>query len=135
MRTVNPAPSFSDARVMGMRSVDLVAAKSHSSRIRLEISPNMGRVGHMNNPSSIMSLPYRFRAPSFVWNMPTPIHEGVQLTNVARNLYLDSPQITPSRHISLTPQLGKYVLFRNKHPYNLGSRVTNLLLKLTYNQL
>ena len=27
----------------------------------------------------------------------------------------------------------KYVLFRNKHPCNLGSRVTNLLLKLADN--
>jgi len=93
-----------------MRSVDLVATKSHSSRIRLEISPNMGRVGHMNNPSAIMILPYPFSSPTPVWNMPTPIHEGVQLTSVARNLYLDSPQITPSRHISLTPQLGKYAM-------------------------
>jgi len=103
MRTVSPAPSLSDARVMGTRSVDLAAAKIHSSRNRLEISPNMGRVRHMNNPSAIMSLPYPFSSPSPVWNMPTPIHEGVQLTSVARNLYLDSPQITPSRHISLTP--------------------------------
>ena len=110
MRTVSPTPSLSDARVMGTRSVDLVAAKSHSSRIRLEISLDMGRVGHMNNPSAIMSLPYSFSSPSPVWNIPTPIHEGVQLTSVARNLYLDSPQITPSRHISLTPQLRKYAM-------------------------
>ena len=107
MRNVSPTPSLSDARVMGMTSVDLAAAKSHSSRIILEITPNMGRVGHMNNPSSIMSLPYPFSFPSPVWNMPTPIHEGVQLTSVARNLYLDPPQITPSRNISLTPQLRK----------------------------
>ena len=111
LHTVSPAPIFSDARVMGTRSVDLAAAKCHSSRIRLEISPNMGRrIGHMNNPSAIMSLPYPFSSPSPVWNMPTPIHKGVQLTSVARNLYLDSPQITPSRHIYLSPQLGKYAI-------------------------
>ena len=68
MRTMSLAPSLSDARVMGIRSVDLAATKSHSSRIRLEISPNMGRVGHMNNPSSIMSLPYPFSCPRRLWS-------------------------------------------------------------------
>jgi len=77
MRIVSHAMIFSNSGVMGMRSVHMVVAKCHYSVSRLEISPNMDRVGYMDNPSAILSLPSPFRSPPPIWSMSTPIHKGV----------------------------------------------------------
>eukprot|EP01018_Ginkgo_biloba_P018815 Gb_04223 [translate_table: standard] len=110
-RVVSPSLTMTDSRnqpVMGMRSVDLAAAKAHSAQTGLVGSPNIGRVGHKNSPVAIMSLPHPVSSPSPVWGMSIRTHEGMHGSDMARNLHLDSHQITPPRHICQTPQLGNY---------------------------